>query len=177
MPGREEKRRQKECDDGFGLGIPSYFLGDYFRVNRFLFYQGIFKKGTEMREIAVWILLVPLLCLNLTGCAPLIVASVAAGAIGGYVIVKNDTVQGDLDKSYDGLWEAALTVSKIRGNIKYEDSAKGYIELDAGGTKVGIRVLRLTGTITRLRIRARKHHLPNLDLAKDIFKKITEEVK
>ncbi len=40
-----------------------------------------FPKGTEMREIAVWILLLPLLCLNLTGCAPLIVASAAAGAI------------------------------------------------------------------------------------------------
>lgn len=113
--------------------------------------------------------------LAVSGCAPLIVGG-AVGAVGGYA-TSRDTIQGETDKSYDSLWDSALTVSKIRGQIKYEDMAKGYIELEAESSKVYIRLIRLTAATTRLRVSARKYHFPNLGLAQDIFVKIMEQAK
>jgi hypothetical protein len=110
------------------------------------------------------------------GCAPLIVVSVAAGALGGYAASK-DTIQGESDKAYESLWNAAFSVSKIRGNVKFEDSIKGYIEADIESSKVYIKLIRLTQATTRIRVSARKYHLPNLSLAQDMFVKIMEEAK
>jgi len=128
-----------------------------------------------MIKIILLTLLAPFLLMNMLGCAPLIIGG-AAGALGAYAISK-DTVQGDTDKSYDSLWDAVLTVSGMRGTIKYEDGLKGYLEVEAESSKVYIRLIRLTHATTRLRIAARKYHFPNLNLAQDIFVKIMEEVK
>ena len=119
--------------------------------------------------------LIPCIFLSISGCAPLIIGS-AVGALGGYAVSK-DTIQGETDKSYDSLWEAALTVSKIRGQIKYENKTKGYIESEAESSKVYIRFIRLTVSTTRLRVSARKYHFPNMSLAQDIFVKITEQAR
>lgn len=126
-----------------------------------------------MKKIILF--LIPCIFVSILGCAPLIIGG-AVGALGGYAISK-DTIQGETDKSYDSLWEAALTVSKIRGEIKYEDKTKGYIELEADSSKVHVRLIRLTAATTRLRVQARKYHLPNLSLAQDIFVKIMEQAK
>jgi hypothetical protein len=126
-----------------------------------------------MRKIILF--LIPCIFVSISGCAPLIIGG-AVGALGGYVVSK-DTLQGETDKSYDGLWEAALTVSKIRGQIKYEDKTKGYIELEAESSKVYIRLVRLTASTTRLRVSARKYHFPNMGLAQDIFVKIMEQAR
>ena len=119
--------------------------------------------------------LIPCIFLSISGCAPLIIGS-AVGALGGYAVSK-DTIEGETDKSYDSLWEAALTVSKIRGQIKYENKTKGYIESEAESSKVYIRFIRLTVSTTRLRVSARKYNLPNMILAQDIFVKITEQAR
>jgi hypothetical protein len=119
--------------------------------------------------------LMPLIFIGISGCAPLIIGG-AVGAVGGYAISK-DTVQGETDRSYDSLWNAALTVSRIRGQIKFEDRTKGYIELTAESSKVYIRLIRVTEATTRLRVQAKKYHFPNLNLAQDIFVKIMEQAK
>ena len=119
--------------------------------------------------------LIPCIFVNILGCAPLIIGS-AVGALGGYAVSK-DTIEGHTDKSYDSLWEAALTVSKIRGQIKYENKTKGYIESEAESSKVHIKLIRLTASTTRLRVSARKYHFPNMSLAQDIFVKITEQAR
>lgn len=126
-----------------------------------------------VKKIIAFYFLIPFVFFNILGCAALIVGS-AVGAIGGYAISK-DAIQGETDKSYDTLWGAALTVSKIRGQIKYENETKGYIELEAESSKVFIRLIRLTAATTRLRVSARKYHFPNLSLAEDIFVKIMEQ--
>lgn len=114
------------------------------------------------------------LALNLYGCW--FIVGGAVGALGGYAISK-DTVQGETDKPYDNLWDAALTISKIRGAIKQEDISRGYIELEADSSRVWIRVIRLTRSVNRLRVSSRKFHLPNLSLAQDIFTKIMEQAQ
>lgn len=128
-----------------------------------------------MKNIAVFSFLIPFVFLNILGCAPLIIGS-AVGALGGYAISR-DTIQGETDKSYDSLWRSALMVSKIRGTIKQEDGTRGFIELEADKSRICIRLIRLTHATTRLRISARKYHLPNIDLAQDIFVKIMEQAK
>lgn len=127
-----------------------------------------------MKRIIGFYFLFSLLFLNITGCV--FILGGAAGALGAYGISR-DTIQAETDKPYDNLWNAALAVSKIRGIVKQEDYAKGYIELEADKSQVWIRLIRLTRSTTRLRIAARKFHLPNLDLVQDIYVKIMEEAK
>jgi len=152
----------------------------------FVFYANIKTNNKEefrhrlkgrgaVKKILIFSFLVAPLLLNISGCAPLIIGS-AVGAVGGYAISK-DTIQGETDKNYENLWNTAFTVSKIRGDIKYEDRTKGYIELEAESSRVYIRLIRLTASTTRLRISARKYHFPNLDLAQEIFTKIMEQTK
>jgi hypothetical protein len=119
--------------------------------------------------------LIPCLLISVLGCAPLIVGG-AVGALGGYAASKA-TIQGETDKYYDSVWAAASTVASIRGEIKSEDRIKGYIELEAESSKVYIRLIRVTAATTRVRVTARKYHLPNLALAQDIFVKIMEQSK
>lgn len=126
-----------------------------------------------MKKIILF--LIPCIFVSILGCAPLIIGG-AVGALGGYAASK-DTIQGETDKSYDSLWNAALIVSKIRGEIKDENKTKGYIELEAESSKIYIKLIRLTVATTRVRVAARKYHLPNLSLAQDIFVKIMEQTR
>jgi len=125
-----------------------------------------------------WILsfcAMPLIAVCLAGCIPLIIGG-AVGALGGYAISK-DTIQADTDKPYDSLWDAAETLAKLRGSVKKTNPVSGYLELQIEASKVYMRLIRMTPTVTRIRISARKYHLPNLDLAQDLFVKLMESVK
>lgn len=157
------------------MDIFGFVVGDNPRVYRPLFYKSICKKGIKMKKKILYLFLIPIVFMNLSGCLALIVGG-AAGALGAYSVSK-DTIQGETDKSYDSLWDSAITVSRIRGTVKQEDSARGYIELVADSSRVWISLIRLTHATTRLIISSRKHHLPNLDLAQDIFVKIIEGAK
>jgi hypothetical protein len=157
------------------LGIYNYIVGDNCGADYLLLYQSIFKKGAKMKKFLFYIFLMPFIFMNISGCIPLIIGS-AAGALGAYAISK-DTIQGETDKSYDNLWNAALMVSKFRGVIKQEDYTQGYIELEANSSRVWVKLIRLTETTTRLRISARKYRLPNLSLAQDLFVKIMEQAQ
>lgn len=128
-----------------------------------------------MRRSLFSLILTLVVLLNVSGCVPLIVGG-AVGVLGGYAVSK-DAIQSETDKPYDSLWNAALAVSRIRGTIKQEDYARGDIELGIDTSRVWIRLVRLTHATTRLRVSSRKHRLPNLALAQDIFMKIMEEAR
>ncbi len=127
-----------------------------------------------MRRIACYILAFVFIC-NTAGCVPLIVGA-TVGGVAVYAVSK-DTVQGETDKTYDSIWNAALRVGKIRGTIKQENYTKGTIELEAESSRVYIRLFNLTRATTRLRVSARKYHMPNISLAQDMFVKIMEEAR
>jgi len=115
------------------------------------------------------------LIFNALGCAPLIVGA-AVGALGGYV-ASRDTVQGETDKPYESLWRAAVEVTRIRGTIKSENSSSGSIEGLIGSTRIWIKLVRLTRSATRLKVSARKYHIPDLNMAEDMYVKIMDQVK
>lgn len=144
-------------------------------ANPFLFYKGIFQKGAEMKKVPLFFFVIPFILVNLTGCVPLIIGA-AAGALGARAVSK-DTIQGETDRPYDLLWDAALIVSRVRGTIKTEDRLQGCIELTVGVSKVYIRLIKLTQTTVRLRVSARKYRLSDLSLAEDIFIKIMEQAR
>ncbi|MFH1440650.1 MAG: DUF3568 family protein [Candidatus Omnitrophota bacterium] len=127
-----------------------------------------------MKRNVLTFLSVLFLLMNISGCVPLIIGGVAAGAAVGAYAVGNDTMEGDTDKPYDKVWDSALTVAKIRGSIEQENEQTGYIEFVSGSSRVNIKLVRLTRTIARLRVSARKGHFPNIKLAEDIFVKIIE---
>ncbi len=123
-----------------------------------------------MKKIMMFLLPAVLLC---AGCIPLLIGG-AAGALGGYAI-SSDTVQGETDKPLESVWAAAAEVGNSRGVIKEQDEIRGYMHVEIDSSKVWIRVIKLTQATTRLKISARKHHLPNLRLAQDLFVKIVEQ--
>ncbi len=123
-----------------------------------------------MKKYMMFLLPAVLLC---AGCIPLLIGG-AAGALGGYAI-SSDTVQGETDKPLESVWAAAAEVGNSRGVIKEQDEIRGYMNVEIDSSKVWIRVIKLTQATTRLKISARKHHLPNLRLAQDLFVKIVEQ--
>ncbi|MDD5730967.1 MAG: DUF3568 family protein [Candidatus Omnitrophica bacterium] len=128
-----------------------------------------------MKKIIVRLCLVFFVFFSVSGCVPLIIGG-AVGALGGYAVSK-DTVQGDTDKPYESLWSSAGSVSRMRGIVKKEDPNRGYIELDTENSHVWIRLVRLTQATTRVRVSARKYHLPDLELSQDMFVKIMENAR
>jgi len=128
-----------------------------------------------MKKIILNLLVVIFLSSSCLGCLPLVLGG-AAGALGAVAVTK-DTIQGETDKPYDSLWSAAIRISRIRGTIKKQDDLKGTIELEVESGRIWISLVRLTRATTRLKISARKYHLPDLGLAQEIFVKIMEEAK
>ena len=126
-----------------------------------------------MKKLLVVSLLSSLLLFNFLGCVPILVG---AGALGGYAVTK-DTIQGETDMPYDDLWSSALKVSRIRGTIRQEDAAGGYLKLAVESGFIWIRLIKITQAATRLKVSARKYHLPNISLAQDVYLKIMEEAK
>ncbi len=112
------------------------------------------------------------LILSVSGCVPLIIGG-AAGALGAYAVSK-DTIQGDTDKAYGRLWNSAMMVARSRGVIKEEDNVRGYLQFQDGSTLVTVKLVQLTRATVRLKVSGRKHHLPDINLAQDVFVKITE---
>lgn len=176
MPGEKRKYSRRILDEVKWLDIYYLVLGRNNNYDCFLFYKGVFKKGTEMKKCFFGALLSIFVLSNCVGCLPLLIGG-AAGALGAYVVSK-DTIEGDTDKPYDRLWPAVVSLARAKGTVKVEDSLKGYIDfVDASSSKVQIRLIRVTRLTTRIRISARKNHLPNLALAQDLFVRIIDEAR
>ncbi len=57
------------------------------------------------------------------------------------------------------------------------DYTKGTIDLEADGSQVWVRLIRLNSSTMRIKISARKYHFPNVSLAQEVFTKIMDEAK
>ena len=125
-----------------------------------------------MRRKFFSLLLVLSLLINFYGCAPLIVG-VVAGAV-GVVAVSRDTIQGDTDKDFDRVWESAVMVARSRGTVKKEDRSSGYLHYAEYSSNIYINIVRLTHSTIRVKVSARKYHMPALTLAQDVFVKIID---
>lgn len=107
--------------------------------------------------------------LFLSGCAPLLIGS---GLVAGYLATK-DSVSGNIETSFERLWNKSLYVLKERGEIVDYKRALGWIKARYKGNAVTVNIKELTEHSYKLHVRARKAvAIANLELAQEVFTKI-----
>ena len=130
-------------------------------------------KNTYIKFFAYF--LIPIMGLYICGCAAFVVGS-AVGLLGGYAISR-DTVQGETEKDYDSLWNAAAEVLDKMGASEIDDSNKGVVRAKIGKSKVYITMEQLTPHTARLRVKCRKNIMPDLSLSQKLYVRIVEQAE
>ena len=110
------------------------------------------------------------------GCAPLIVAAVGAGAVGGYS-VSRDTFEGITNRSQDEIWEAAYRVVSIMGSPEDNDRKQGVMSARINSARVTVSIMPVNLTTTKLRIKARQGIFPRIGTAQEVYAKIINQLE
>ena len=118
---------------------------------------------------SVWGLLIVASVLACSGCVILVASGV--GALGGYAI-SSDTVQGTIERDYQDVWDAAISVVNIMGKINKQGEKLGQIEAIVNNARVTVSVAQFTPTVVRLTVRARRSFFPSISTAQDVYIKI-----
>lgn len=113
-------------------------------------------------------LILPLI-FSLTNCTYLIIGGL--GALGGYV-VSPDTVEGITEHNDQDVYAAAQEIVSIMGQVREGYQASGTITGQVSGAEVTIMIIPLGDQATKLTVKARKLHLPRIQIAQDVFVKI-----
>lgn len=123
------------------------------------------------RVKSLW--LIPLLAVCLNGCIYLAIGGV--GALGGY-IVSPDTVEGLAESDTARLWDTAVDVVSIMGLVESKNEAGGILKARINGAGVTVMIVGMSSSSVKLSVKARKHYLPKISLAQDVFVKIMSRV-
>lgn len=108
--------------------------------------------------------------LFLCGCIPLVF--IGAGAVTGYLVTK-DSVSGNIESSFDNLWQTALSVLSSQAEIMDKDKQRGVIQARAGRNSITVKITELTENSYNLKVSSRKSlAIANFSLAQKIFTKI-----
>lgn len=123
-----------------------------------------------MRNFFLCILLVACVVFNL-GCVPVIAG--AAGIVTSYVAF-NDSVAGNLDTTFDDLWNVSRNVIIQRAEIINEEPDKGILRAKDGNNDITIKIIAFTDNAYKLKVSCRKGYkvAANLEMAQDIFTRI-----
>lgn len=126
-----------------------------------------------MKKVSLFfaLFLMPLL---LSGCIYLVVGSV--GALGGY-IVSPDTVEGVTEEETAVVWDTAVEVVSIMGLIESQNESGGLIRARIHNSHVTVLIAATGPSGTKLSVKVRKHYLPKISLAQDVFVKIMSRVQ
>lgn len=112
------------------------------------------------------------LCASTSGCFYFVVGAAAAG---GYAI-SQDTIQGEIDKDFESVWDAAAEIVSILGTVSSQSHELGKLTAMVNGAKVTVSVIQLTSSATRLKVKARKALFPNIATAQNVYIKIVNRV-
>ncbi|OGX39128.1 MAG: hypothetical protein A3D87_02905 [Omnitrophica WOR_2 bacterium RIFCSPHIGHO2_02_FULL_50_17] len=126
-----------------------------------------------MKKISQFFALLGMLVF-LSGCIYLVVGSV--GALGGY-IVSPDTVEGVTEAETGVVWDTAVEVVSIMGLVETQNESGGLIKAKIHNTFVTIMITAAGTSSVKLSVKARKHYLPKISLAQDVFVKIMSRVQ
>lgn len=101
---------------------------------------------------------------------------IGAGAAGGYALGR-DYIQGDTDKSFEGMFDTAVNILEGMGTIqsRFSNPSVGKIQATVGSSRVDILIERLTLKTVRLRVKSRKNLMPNLELAQRLYNNILQQ--
>ena len=119
------------------------------------------------------LLCIPLLAVCLSGCIYLAIGGV--GALGGY-IVSPDTVAGLAESNTGQVWDTAVEIVSIMGLVESKNEAGGIITAKINGANVTVVISEISSSSVKISVKARKHYLPKISLAQDVFVKIMSRV-
>jgi len=117
----------------------------------------------------LFVIFILFLSVSVSGCFYLVLGGVAA--VGGYA-VSPDTIQGETEKDYDEVWDAAVDVASIMGKVDYKSDKIGEISALINGARIRIDVSQLTPSMARIKVKARKSFFPSISTAQDVYVKI-----
>jgi hypothetical protein len=115
------------------------------------------------------ILLLSLAPIFFGGCVPVLVAGV--GVVTGYVAFK-DTTAGNVEASFDDVWDATVDVLKMRTVIDMQDKERGIAKgtLKGDQTSITVKIVPLAQNLYKLKVTARRGlAVPDLEAAQNIF--------
>jgi uncharacterized membrane protein len=91
-------------------------------------------------------------------------------------VIGNDSAQYILDAPFEKVYPVAVDALNKVGRVKSEDKAGGFIEAEAQSAKIKVKIVSIENDITRVTVSARKHMLPDPDMAKGIINEISAAV-
>lgn len=106
-----------------------------------------------------------------SGCVPVIAG--AAGIATSYVAF-NDSVAGNLDTTFDDLWNVSRNVLLNRSEIVSEEVDSGVIKARNGNNDITVKIIAFTDNAYKLKVSCRRSYrmAANLEMAQDIFTRI-----
>ncbi len=112
------------------------------------------------------------------GCVLIPIALVGGGIIGG-IAISEDTVQNELDASYDEVWDASVKVLEEAGAVETKDKEIGEIRGYVPKSKVTVTVAQLTPSTVRVQVKARKTAgvVPDIKMAHRVAYRIVQSVQ
>ncbi len=110
-----------------------------------------------------------------TGCDPVSLTLVGVGSVAGYA-VSRDHVELTVEQPYDKVWDAALDETKRTGLLKDVNQETGHIEAMYQGTHITVTLERVTETAVKVIVKARKHMLPQIDLAQRLANRLARRL-
>ena len=116
---------------------------------------------------------IPLLAFCLSGCIYLAVGGV--GVLGGYT-VSPDTVEGLAESGTAQVFDTAVEIVSIMGLVESKNEAGGVIKARINGASVTVMIMEISSSSVKLSVKVRKHYLPKISLAQDVFVKIMSRV-
>ena len=126
-------------------------------------------RGSGFSRTILMGLIVMVMALSLSGCFYIIFGGAAAA--GGYA-VSRDTIQGEIDREFSEVWDAASEIISIKGIIESQSHELGEIVAIINGARVTTTVIQLTPATIRLKVKARKSIFPSIHTAQEVFVKI-----
>ena len=133
--------------------------------------RGVMSFLKQFRGICVTVLLASL-CVTGSGCFYFVVGATAAGVYA----VSGDTIQGELEKDFEAVWDASVEIVSILGTVNSQSHELGKILATVNGAKVTINVLQLASSATRLKVKARISFFPSRATAQNVCIKIMNRV-
>ena len=126
-----------------------------------------------MRPVNKFFVFLALITVCSSGCVYLVVGGV--GALGGY-IASPDTVEGMTEADLSQVFDTAIEVISIMGLVEEKNESGGVIKAKVNGAKVTVIVTQMSSASVKLSVKVRRHYLPKISLAQDIFVKIMSRV-
>jgi len=111
--------------------------------------------------------------IGMAGCAAAALMSV--GAVAGYAISR-DRVELTVERPYAAVWTACLEETKRFGRLQEIDERLGQIQALSQGTHVVITLERVTEASVKIVVKARRHLLPQIDVAQRLATRIARRV-